>query len=192
MDITNRLLGQTNPFVDLIGQDTLRSGLAKAVGLDKKIGLGVKEDDFFCSYPSEKTNIFFLRLRLLNRNKQLVSDNFYWSSSDYQDYNGLNDLPEIKLKAEAKKTSCKGKSCIEIKLTNPSPAMALMISVKITDPETGERILPAFWSDNYFSLVPGETKTVSITPENAIPNDCLLLISGWNIMEQTLKISNQD
>jgi hypothetical protein len=45
MDLTNKLLGQTNPFVDLIGQDDLRSGLAKAVGLDKKIGLGVKEDD---------------------------------------------------------------------------------------------------------------------------------------------------
>ncbi|MHC1775232.1 MAG: discoidin domain-containing protein [Lentimicrobium sp.] len=149
-------------------------------------------DCFTIDYPHEITKIRFIRLTLQDKNSQVISGNFYWSSSDYQDYNGLNDLPEIKLKAEAKRAFSNGKNRIEINLTNPSSAMALMINLKISNPETGERLLPAFWSDNYFSLVPGEKKTVFITPENAIPNDCVLQIGGWNIVQQTFKISKPD
>jgi exo-1,4-beta-D-glucosaminidase len=31
----------------------------------------------------------------------------------------------------------------------------------ITKGEGGEEILPTFWSDNFFSLLPGEVKTVT-------------------------------
>ena len=67
-----------------------------------------------------------------------------------------------------------------------------MIRLKIVDTKTGERILPAFWSDNYFSLVPGETRSVVITPENEPKNEPLVVVEGWNIAPQNVKILNQD
>ena len=81
---------------------------------------------------------------------------------------------------------------IEISLENPSPGMALMIRLKIIDSKTGERILPAFWSDNYFSLVPGETRSVTITLENEPENEPLIVVEGWNIIPQNVKIINRD
>ena len=36
----------------------------------------------------------------------------------------------------------------------------LRLNLKGTD---GEQILPVLWSDNYFHLMPGETKTVTVS-----------------------------
>ena len=142
--------------------------------------------------PAGITEIRFIKLTLLDKSQKVISSNFYWSSSKYLDYKELNNLPEVKLKTSAKKSISKGKNAIEIRLENPSPGMALMIRLKILDTKTSERILPAFWSDNYFSLVPGETRSVVITLENEPENEPLIVVEGWNIVPQNVKILNQN
>jgi len=149
-------------------------------------------DCFIVDFPSQATPIRFIKLSLQDQNNRIISENFYWSSSKYLDYKELNNLPEVKLKTSAKKSISKGKNAIEISLENPSPGMALMIRLKILDSKTGERILPAFWSDNYFSLVPGEMLSVTITLENEPENEPVIVVEGWNIAPQNIKILNQD
>jgi hypothetical protein len=149
-------------------------------------------DCFKVDFPSQTTRIRFIKLTLLDQNNRIISENFYWSSSKYLDYKELNNLPEVKLKTSAKMSISKGKNAIEISLENPSPGMALMIRLKILDTKTGERMLPAFWSDNYFSLVPGETRSVVITLENEPKKEPLIVVEGWNIAPQNVKILNQD
>jgi len=147
---------------------------------------------FNVDYPAGITEIRFIKLTLLDKSQKVISSNFYWSSSKYLDYKELNNLPEVKLKTSVKKSTSNGKNAIEISLENPSPGMALMIRLKILDTKTGERILPAFWSDNYFSLVPGETRSVVITLENEPKDEPLIVVEGWNIASQNVKILNQD
>jgi hypothetical protein len=149
-------------------------------------------DCFKVDFPSQTTQIRFIKLTLRDQNNRIISENFYWSSSKYLDYKELDNLPEVKLKTSAKKSISKGKNAIEISLENPSPGMAVMIRLKIVDTKTGERILPAFWSDNYFSLVPGESRSVVITIENVPKNEPLIVVEGWNITPQNVKILNQD
>jgi hypothetical protein len=149
-------------------------------------------DCFIVDFPSQTTRIRFIKLTLRDQNNGIISENLYWSSSKYLDYKELNNLPEVKLKTSAKKSISKGKNAIEISLENPSPGMALMIRLKIIDSKTGERILPAFWSDNYFSLVPGEKRSVLITLENEPENEPLIVVEGWNIVPQNVKIQNQN
>jgi beta-mannosidase len=48
---------------------------------------------------------------------------------------------------------------------------------------SGERVLPVYYSDNYVSLAPGEARTISI---EAAASDLqgqtpLVMIDGWNI-----------
>ncbi len=143
-------------------------------------------------FTSQTTQIRFIKLTFRDQNNRIISENFYWSSGKYLDYKELNNLPEVKLKTTAKKSISKGKNAIEISLENPSPGMALMIRLKILDIKTGERILPAFWSDNYFSLVPGEKRSVIITPENELINEPMIVVEGWNIAPQNIKILNQE
>jgi Exo-beta-D-glucosaminidase Ig-fold domain len=47
---------------------------------------------------------------------------------------------------------------------------------------SGERVLPVYYSDNYVSLLPNESKTITI--EAATPDlkgeDALVVVDGWN------------
>jgi hypothetical protein len=149
-------------------------------------------DCFKVDFPSLTTRIQFIRLTLLDQNNSIVSGNFYWTSSKYLDYKELNNLPEVNLDISAKKSISKGKNRIEIILDNPTQAMALMIRLKILDPITGKRILPAFWTDNYFSMVPGETRSVVITLEDELLNEPVIVAEGWNIETQKVKMINGD
>lgn len=147
---------------------------------------------FAIDLPKQTTQIQFIKLSLLDVNNKAISENFYWSSSKYLDYKELNNLPEVKLKTSSKKSIIRGKTAFEVNLENPSPGMALMIRLKVLDTKTGERILPAFWSDNYFSLVPGETRSIAITLENDPTNEPVIVVEGWNITPQNVKIINQE
>jgi len=53
-----------------------------------------------------------------------------------------------------------------------------------------EEILPVLWEDNYFSLLPGEERTVEarFPSKHSIGSHPTLKISGWNIEPETLVI----
>ncbi|MGA7245447.1 MAG: glycoside hydrolase family 2 protein, partial [Terracidiphilus sp.] len=46
-------------------------------------------------------------------------------------------------------------------------APALMVRVKAVREKTGDRILPAIYSDNFVALMPGETRTI-VTEVNEV------------------------
>lgn len=50
-------------------------------------------------------------------------------------------------------------------LENTSSTPALMIRVNVVGEKDGEQFLPVFYSDNYFSLLPGEKKEINIPLE---------------------------
>ena len=50
----------------------------------------------------------------------------------------------------------------------------------------GDRILPAYWSDNYIHLMPGEERTLTLR----IPNGSYayrLTVDGFNLDSQTVR-----
>jgi hypothetical protein len=147
---------------------------------------------FKVDFPAGITETRFIKLTLQDKSNKVISSNFYWSNSNYLDYKELNNLPEVKLGATAEKTFINGKTRLEVSLLNSTTNIAVMIRLKILDPETGERILPAFWSANYFSLVPGETQSVSIMFENNTSANPTLAIEGWNVASQTVKMKSQN
>jgi exo-1,4-beta-D-glucosaminidase len=48
----------------------------------------------------------------------------------------------------------------EAEISNPSDKVAFMVRLTAKD-QNGELICPAYWSDNYLTLAPGESRTVS-------------------------------
>lgn len=123
----------------------------------------------------------FLYLELLDRQGKLLSDNFYWYPNAEGKYTGLNKMKEAKVKISAK-TISSGR--IEISVANPEDGpVAFFNRVSLLDAKTGERILPAFYDDNYISVVPGATKKVIVeyTPRQ---NTALKVsVKGWNVNE---------
>jgi hypothetical protein len=58
-----------------------------------------------------------------------------------------------------------------------------MAHLQLRRQKSGERVLPVFYSDNYVSLIPNETKTITI---EAALNDfkgenALVVVDGWNV-----------
>jgi exo-1,4-beta-D-glucosaminidase len=85
-----------------------------------------------------------------------------------------------------------GKSVIKLKLKNPSSSVAFQIHPRVTKGKDGDDLVPIFWDDNYFSLLLGEEKTVSVTfdPSDLDGKDPVLELEGFNITPGTIKLSH--
>jgi hypothetical protein len=58
-----------------------------------------------------------------------------------------------------------------------------MAHMQLRRQKSGQRVLPVFYSDNYVSLVPGETRTIAIEAAAGDFNgeNALLVFDGWNV-----------
>jgi beta-galactosidase/beta-glucuronidase len=110
------------------------------------------------------TDVHFIRLKLKDAAGKLLSENFYWRGNDSKNFTALNSLPKVKLGVTSKIITRDGKCFVNAKVTNPasSKAVAFAVRVQTLNSKTQERILPALMSDNYFTLLKGETKEVQI------------------------------
>jgi mannosylglycoprotein endo-beta-mannosidase len=138
------------------------------------------------SLPPNSNEIFFLKLQLINSDK-VVDENIYWLSNKPHSYEKLNDLGKVTVKAVIMK-SADDHAVIEI--SNPGNETAFFIRLKIAKPDN-ELLLPAFFTDNYFTLLPGEKKQVevdyNINKKAVSLNELKLSVEGWNIIPEEIK-----
>ncbi|SFO84990.1 Beta-galactosidase/beta-glucuronidase [Chitinophaga sp. YR627] len=120
------------------------------------------------------SDVHFIKLKLAGKDGQPISENFYWRGNKRKDYSALNTLGKSDLKLQYKTTKADGKTYVTATINNPasSPSAAFGIRLMLTGAADGKQILPAIISDNYFSLMNGETKTVTIEfDSNAVGKD---------------------
>ena len=115
---------------------------------------------FEARLPSDQ-EVCLLKLRLLDADGVLLSDNFYMIPSAAGGPEGglrvLRTLPAARVTRTVKKTP-RG---LEVTLHNQDTLPALMVRLILQD-RKGNEILPVSYSDNYFTLLPGEETTVEI------------------------------
>ncbi|HEX2395340.1 MAG TPA: glycoside hydrolase family 2 TIM barrel-domain containing protein, partial [Bacteroidales bacterium] len=148
--------------------------------------------------------IVFLSLTIQNQEKKQIADNFYWLTDKQDvydwgktewyytpiktsaDFKALSYIPTIDISG----TVTTKEHLLEVKLDNRTNHPGFFINAALKD-SSGHTLYPVFWNDNYISLLPGETKTIQCTvPETLdIPGALNLIISGWNIKEQILKVA---
>ena len=142
--------------------------------------------------PGNLTGVWFLKLELLSRSGKLLSDNFYWLSDkgdDKADFTALNNLPKTEINCKVAEIRNDGvKTRVLLDVANKSATLAFFINPKILRKTSGDLVTPVFWSDNYFSLLPGEKKQVSAEFFNSdlggeIP---VFTVEGWNIQGKEL------
>jgi len=74
----------------------------------------------------------------------------------YASYRTLNSLPRVTCLLESKRID----NGYEITLSNPSQTVAFFQRLMVRDAK-GTLVCPAYWSDNYISLAPGESRTIT-------------------------------
>jgi beta-galactosidase/beta-glucuronidase len=133
-----------------------------------------------------------VKLELRNSAGQLLSDNFYWLGDNSLSYRQLTRLPMATLTTKAVSTRTGDTSHVHVELKNAGNAVALMSKLTLTNADDGTRILPAYLSDNYVSLLPGETRAIDIEyPTSAARSTPQLTLRGWNVTPATIAVEQQ-
>ncbi len=148
-------------------------------------------DCFKVEFPNDLTSTHFVKLRLTDGEK-LLSENFYWRGNKYLDYTDLETMPDVDLETSASiiENDSMIKISAKVKNIQSSGSVALAIRLKLVQENSGKRVLPAYYEDNYFSLIPGDSKKVDIEFDKRYldgeePN---LIIEGWNIVYEEVEI----
>ena len=110
-------------------------------------------------YPASLSAVHFLRLTL-TRGGEAVSTNFYLRGLEEGDNRAIRELPRCNLEAATRAEQQGNRWQLTTELHNSSSSPALMIRLKAVRETTGDRILPAIYSDNYIALMPGERRTL--------------------------------
>ena len=136
-------------------------------------------------FPKTVSPVHFIKLELLDNVGKPLSSNFYWRSLPEapDDFSDLNKLPVVTLDAKVASKDADGKRTLTMTLQNPSKNIALMAHMQLRRQKSGDRVLPVFYSDNYVSLTPNETRTITIEADVSDFNGegALVLFDGWNV-----------
>lgn len=128
----------------------------------------------------------FFHLQLINAQKETISDNFYWFPDANGEYSGLKKIKQAKVIYSAKQITS-GK--IKLTITNPQEnPIAFFNRVALIDKKTGKRILPAFYDDNYVSVLPGTTKTILVEYNAQLGQKIGATLLGWNVKKEKINI----
>lgn len=135
--------------------------------------------------PVGLDSVYFMRLKLKSGN-DLISENFYWVGLKEGSYKAIRNLPKVELQKDTQVKQVGTKWILTTVITNPANTPVLMTHIKVIREKTGDRILPAIYSDNYISLMPGEKRTVTIEIEEADTRGekPLIVLDGYTTKEE--------
>ena len=145
----------------------------------------LQEDKYFdamtVEVPHHFEGVYFLRLTLTDGNGKQVSLNDYFQTLGTDSREALHDLRRAQLSV-----TTSGKS---ITLVNNGNVPAVMIRLNLKG-DDGEQILPVIYSDNYFHLLPGESRTIGIEWKNEDTRGTtpIVEITGTNVTKTTIQL----
>jgi exo-1,4-beta-D-glucosaminidase len=152
---------------------------------------------------SSSTYVVDLRLsRTMGKTDSVISTNFYWLSThpdvlapdstvsfamatrQLANFAALQSLPTMRVRSVARFSTHGTSGEARVTLTNASDALAFFVRVQVTAGANGEEVLPVEWSDNYVTLLPGETRQLTARYEvrDLHGRAPTLAVSGWNVV----------
>jgi hypothetical protein len=153
---------------------------------------GLAHKVFALDFPADITPVHFIKLTLTDANGAFVSDTFYWRSTDV--YKGKNTvtgpctagfadlakLPPATLKTAQTARASDGNTFLDVTIENAGTSLAFMTQVQLLD-KAGKPVRPSFYTDNFFSLLPGEKRVVTVETESAnLRAGDILRVGAWN------------
>ncbi|HEV2272411.1 MAG TPA: glycoside hydrolase family 2 TIM barrel-domain containing protein [Steroidobacteraceae bacterium] len=155
---------------------------------------------------------YFIELELASANREPISRNVYWLSTqpddldwehsnwyltpvtEYADLSALQTLPTAKSEVRATLRDEEDDTIATVTLTVPasSRTVALFQHVSIKQSAGGKLALPILWSGNDVTLWPGESLTLTAHFAARGPGTPIVEVSGWNVPTQSVSVSAQN
>ena len=125
--------------------------------------------------PEGIQGAYFLRLAL-----NADVPNIYWLTTEPKDYTSLSQLPKSRpdIKTDIKK---EGSNFVGTVRLSADSQISFFNRIKVFDKETGKRILPVHYSDNYITLMPGDQQEISLEfPANLPEERIQIVVDSYN------------
>ena len=127
----------------------------------------------------------FVSLRILDESQKVLSENLYWLPAKDGEYKGLQKMKSVAPEVKATQ-NVKGEILVTLTNSAGNP-VAFFNRIALIDAASGKRILPAFYDDNYISILPGESKTVTVEyPGN---QKTAVEVYGWNVEKKRIEVN---
>ncbi len=134
-----------------------------------------KKELYVYDYPSECQKAHILRLVLKDNRDRVISINDYLRPGTTE--RNLLSMKETEATIRIKKSAgSNGEFRIRISNSSPTPAFGVKLNAMDRDHNI---ILPAYFSDGYFNLLPGEAR--DITLDMPYRSGMLVRVSGYNV-----------
>jgi hypothetical protein len=99
-------------------------------------------------------------------------------------------LPAATVAASATWSRSGDTNKIHVQLQNKGTAAALENKLTLVNASDKSRILPAYYGDNYVSLLPGESREIEIEyPTSAAKGAPQLNLRGWNLAATVVPVT---
>jgi len=170
LSLDNRVLASRDDAVDAAANDITNLPTLDIATLVKQEGM------------------VMVTLRLRDASGALISDNTYWQGADDASHQKLNGLKPQSLKLKASARTEGDERVVTVALTNGGTQAALATKLTLVDAK-GNRILPALYSDNYVTVLPGEPRSVEIRYPAELGGVAAINVRGWNVKAASVKAS---
>jgi hypothetical protein len=128
--------------------------------------------------PEGVDGVYFLKLTLTEPGKE-PNRNVYWLTTREKDFKTLNELPKTTPDTQISLTNRNDSYTGTVNMT-AKENISFFNRIKVFDKNTGKRILPVHYSDNYFTLMPGDEQTVTLEFTSSLPKDQIeIRIESW-------------
>jgi beta-galactosidase/beta-glucuronidase len=138
-------------------------------------------DCFIAKLPADIAGVYLVRLELTDTNGKLISKNDYWKVGKSANYKSFNRLSNGVLSC---KTTLKQNGQLQLTVTNTSSVPCIGVKLNAQDSRSRQLILPAYFSDGYFNLLPGEVKVLELNV--AQKAGFHILANAYNIPENVI------
>jgi hypothetical protein len=137
--------------------------------------------------PLEGDGTVLVHLAMRSRAGELLSENLYWRAASDAGYRKLNEMAAAQVEVSARGVDGRR---IEVRLKNAGTVAALNVKLVTEQKDGGAEVLPAFYSDNYVSLLPGQERVVTVDlPRVEAKTPLEMKVYGWNVGESVVAVA---
>ncbi|MDR1884241.1 MAG: glycoside hydrolase family 2 [Prevotella sp.] len=158
-------------YINLQGKELYK----KELKLDAKANAATK-----CFVPQKGDDLpklYLARLELKDSKGKVLSTNDYWMTDGNDgSYKEMNSLPTVNV--NIKTTNAKGRTLVEV--SNPSKTPVAALKLNTVDKSTNEILLPAYFSDGYINLLPGEKRVIELALPQHLHDNYKVVAEGYN------------
>ncbi|MCM1176847.1 MAG: hypothetical protein NC308_04015 [Clostridium sp.] len=155
---------------------------------------GVVNDIFEVEFPDGISPVHFIKLRLLDASGNQAGSSFYWRSDNVYEgpktltgpatagFESIDGLAQANVSVKYTSRVEDGRHYVDVELKNSRKAIAFFTQLQWLDSE-GKPVRPSFYTDNFFSMMPGETRRVTIETglEDLPAGTYSLVVKGFNV-----------